>query len=132
MKPLRLTVLGSLIGGAFLALATPSHAAFHGSSFNHSALANDMRSDRNEIQRDRQDLREDRRDLNQDRNELRDDRRDGASHDEIVKDRTDIRQDQRDIARDRHDLREERKDLRQDLQQEHHSWFDRWHWWWNR
>jgi hypothetical protein len=127
IKPLRLSVPGSLIGGAFLTLATPSHAAFHGGGFNHSRLANDIRSDRNDIRRDRQDLREDRRGLNQDRNELRDDRRDGASHHEIVKDRTDIRQDQRDIARDRRDLREDRKDLRQDLEQEHHSWFDRWH-----
>jgi hypothetical protein len=29
-------------------------------------------------------------------------------------------------------LREERRDLRRDFEQERHSWFDRWHWWWDR
>jgi hypothetical protein len=56
MKPLRLTVFTSLVGGAFLTFAAPSHAAFNGRSFNRSALANDIRSDRNEIQQEREKL----------------------------------------------------------------------------
>jgi predicted nucleic acid-binding Zn-ribbon protein len=132
MKSLRRTVFASLVGGAFLALAATSHAAFDGRSFNHSALANDIRSDRNEIQQEREKLSDDRRDLNQDREKLRDDRRDRASHPEIANDRSDIRQDRQDIAHDRHDLQVERRDLRHDFDQERHSFFDWWHSWWNR
>jgi hypothetical protein len=132
MKPFRLRVLGSLIGGAFLTLATPSHAASSGRGFSHSPVANSIRSDRSDIRQDRQDLSDNRMDLNQDRQELREDRRDGASRGEIGNDRSDIRQDRRDIVRDRQDLRGDRRDLRQDLQQEHRSFFDRWHSWWNR
>jgi hypothetical protein len=132
MKLLRPTVFSSLIGGAFLALTAPSYAAFQGRNFNHMPLASDIRNDRREIQQERQDLREDRRDLDQDREKLREDRRDDASHAQRANDRADIRQDRRDIIRDRHDLREERRDLRRDFEQERHSWFDRWHWWWDR
>jgi hypothetical protein len=129
MKLLRPTVLGSLVGGAFLTLAGSSYGAFQGRHFNHTPLANDIRNDRKEIQQERQDLREDRTDLDQDREKLREDRRDDASHAERANDRADIRRDRRDIIRDRHDLRDERQDLKEDLEREHHSWFDRWRWW---
>lgn len=132
MKSLRPTVLGSLIAGAFLASTGSSYGAFQGRNFNHTPLANDIRNDRREIQQERQDLRDDHSDLNQDREKLREDRRDGASRDERANDRADIRQDRRDIARDRQDLGEERRDLSHDLEREHHSWFDWWHWWWDR
>jgi len=132
MKRLRLTVFASLVGATFLALGATSHAASNGRSFNHSALGNDIRSDRNGIQQEREKLGDDRRDLNQDRETLRDDRRDGASPPEIAKDRSDIRQDHQDVAHDRRDLHAERRDLRHDVQQEHHSFFDWWHSWWGR
>jgi hypothetical protein len=125
MKPLQLIVLGSLIGGAFLTLATPSYAR----GFSHSPVAYSIRSDRSDIQQDRRELRDNRMDLNQDRQELRDDRRDGASRGEIGNDRTDVRQDRRDIVRDRQDLRGDRRDLRHDREEERHSFFDWWHSW---
>ena len=129
MKPLRLRDLGGLIGGAFLTLAAPSHAAFQGRSYSHSAIANNVRNDRNQMQQDRQLLRDNRMDLNQDQERLREDRRYDASRGEIANDQSDIRQD---VARDRHDLQVERRDLRHDIDQEHHSFFDWWHSWWGR
>ena len=94
MKPLRLTVLGSLIGGAFLTLAAPSHAAFHARSARHSA-----------VHADREALHADRHELRADEHQLFRDRRDGAGPAERADDRANIRQDRQNIAGERHDLR---------------------------
>jgi uncharacterized protein (DUF3084 family) len=132
MRPLRLAVFASLVGGACLTLAAPSYAVVRGGTFNHSVLGNDIRSDRHEIQQEREKLTDERRDLNQDQEKFRDDRRDGASRPEIANDRRDLRQDRHDLAQDRRDLHVERRDLRHDSQEEHHSFVDWWRSWWNR
>ena len=109
MKTLPLTVLGSLIGGAFLTLASPANAAFHGGHFHHSAHVNTVRSE------SRQALRNDRADLNRDSATLHEDRQDGASHSQLTDDRNAIRQDQRAIDRDTRNLDEHRDFRRDDL-----------------
>jgi septal ring factor EnvC (AmiA/AmiB activator) len=126
MKIVRLTVLRSLIGGAFLvAAAAPSYAAFHSRGFNHAPLANHIRSDRNEIQQDRQELRDNRMELNQDRQKLDQDVHSGASHSEIAGDRAEIRQERYEIAKDRQDLGSELRALQQDLERAHDGLFER-------
>ena len=112
MKTLPLTVLGSLIGGAFLTLASPANAAvhIHGRHFTpHSARVNTVRSE------SRQALRNDRADLNRDNATLHEDRQDGASHSQLTDDRNAIRQDQRAIDRDTRNLDEHRDFRRDDL-----------------
>lgn len=68
MKPVRLIVLGSLIGGALLTLAVPSQAAFRPRSARHSA-----------IHADREALHADRHERRADKHQLFRDRRDGAA-----------------------------------------------------
>ncbi len=110
MKPLRLTVLGSLIGGAFLTLAAPSDAAFHARSARHSAVRADreaLHADRHELRADEHQLFRDadRHELRADEHQLFRDRRDGAGPAERADDRANIRQDRQNIAEERHDLR---------------------------
>lgn len=94
MKPVRLIVLGSLIGGALLTLAVPSQAAFRPRSARHSA-----------IHADREALHADRHERRADKHQLFRDRRDGAAPAVRADDRAAIRQDSQNIAEDRHDLR---------------------------
>ena len=112
MKTLPLTVLGSLIGGAFLTLASPANAAFHGGHV-HSAHVNTVRSE------SRQALRTDRADLSRDSATLHEDRKDGASHSQLTDDRSAIQQDQRAIDRDQRVIDRnrdrDRDDRREDL-----------------
>ena len=108
MKTLPLTVLGSLIGGAFLTLASPANAAvhLHGRHFTpHSARVNTVRSE------SRQALRNDRADLNRDTGTLHEDRQDGASHSQLTDDRSAIQQDQRAIDRSERNTVDERPRL---------------------
>jgi hypothetical protein len=132
MKLAKRVLIDTLVGSAMLALTIPSYAAFHGRSVNRQTLANDVRSDRSDIQRNRQDLRDDRKDFHQDKTELRQDLRNGASAGDIANDRHDIGRDRRDMARDRKELHTERQDLRQDLARERHPFSDWWHSWWDR
>ena len=114
MKTLPLTVLGSLIGAAFLTLASPANAAvhIHGGQFHHSLRVNTVRR---QIGENRQALRSDRADLNRDSGTLHADRQDGASRGQVADDRSAIQQDQRDIERDSRRLQVEHGELNRDL-----------------
>ena len=132
MKASQSVVFASLVSSVLLTLAAPAFAALRGGSYSHSALANGIVGDRNQIRQERGQLDEDRRNRHLDREELREDRHDGASHGEIAGDRRNIRRDGHDVNEDRLELRADRRDLRRDLHEEHHSYWDGWHSWWNR